>query len=250
MINPETNSLKLTFKIPFPATNIISVFSSRNHNNMSYVYGDTKNSLISRSNFLINLGIDYRDLVCAQQVHGCNIAYVPKEDKGCGALSADGAIANTDAFITDQVGLPIAIFTADCLPVFLCDLKSNAIGLVHAGWKGTKDNITTKTIKLMQERFKSKPQDLCVGFGPAMRRCCYEVSQDFNNLFPLETSVKSNHYYFDLAQANKREALELGVKEDNIFDSGACTCCDNLKFFSYRKEGPACGRMMSVMMLK
>ncbi len=217
---------------------------------MSLVYGDTKDALENRKNFLRQLGIDHRDLACAGQVHGNHIAYVRKADKGRGALSYDTAIPDTDALITDRRNLPLAIFTADCLSVFLHDPVTCGIGLIHAGWQSTKKGITARTIEAMQKQFKARAQDLYAGFGPAIKDCCYEVDRDFQEFFPQGLLVRDNRYFLDLVGLNLRQLLESGVRQDNILDSGICTACQNKEFFSYRKEGSSCGRMMSVIMLR
>jgi YfiH family protein len=233
-----------------PDLNLICAFSLRTFGNMSLLYGDIKNALNNRNNFLGCLGIDYKDLVCARQVHGSFIKYVQETDRGKGALSYDTAVANTDAFITDQKNLPLAIFTADCLSIFLYDTQNNSIGLIHAGWRSSQEKIVAKTIQLMQGKFNTQTKDLYIGFGPAIRSCCYEVGEDFKQLFSGELIQRNGHYYLDLLTINKIQLLDLGVKETNIFDSKICTSCQNKTFFSYRKDGKSCGRMMSVVMLK
>lgn len=228
---------------------LICTFSSRLFKNMSLFYGDTRDSLTNRRNFLNGLGIDYQDLVCAKQIHASCVRYVKEEDKGRGALAYDSAIADTDALITDKKNLPLAVFTADCLSIFLYDSKTPAIGLIHAGWRSTKEKITAKTIELMQEKFNTQTSDFYVGFGPAIRSCCYKVGKDLHD-FGDELIKRNNHYYLDLVKINKKQVLDLGVKENKIFDSQICTSCRNVEFFSYRKEGKISGRIMSVIMLK
>jgi YfiH family protein len=229
---------------------LVCAFSTRHSDNMSLYYGDTANALSSRIKFLGDLDINYRDIVCAKQVHSSRIANVREKEKGSGALAYDNSISDTDAFITNIKGLPLAIFTADCLSVFLYDPRNKAIGLAHAGWKSAKDNIVIKTIESMCREFGSRPRDLCVGFGPSIRSCCYEVKSDFNDFFPGQLIKRENLHYFDLSKVNKVQALSAGVKEENIFDSGICTSCRNSDFYSYRKESISSGRMMSVMMLR
>jgi YfiH family protein len=228
----------------------ISAFSPRLFQNMSLLYGDTRESLTNRKNFLNTLGIDYRDLVCAKQIHSSCARYAAEEDRAKGALSYDSSIPDTDALVTDKRNLPLAVFTADCLSIFLYDSARPAVGLIHAGWRSTKENITVRAIQLMQERFNTQPSRLYVGFAPAIRSCCYEVGEDFNALFPYDTIRKNNSYYLDLVQINKKQVLDSGVRENNILDSGICTYCRNNEFFSYRKEGKTCGRLISVIMLK
>lgn len=229
---------------------LVCAYSSRHLKNMSLVYADTTNSLQNRQNFLNRLGIDCQDLVCAKQIHGSNIRYVDEEDRGRGASSYANSIEDTDALITDKKNLPLAIFTADCLSIFIYDPQRPAVALVHAGWKGTKENIVSKTLQLMQERFNSILQNLYIGFGPSIRACCYEVKKEFGEFFPYGLVERDGHFYLDLIYANKNEALDSGVEKTHIFDSGVCTSCHNEDFFSYRREGNACGRIISAIMLK
>lgn len=217
---------------------------------MSLLYGDTRNALKHRAEFLNPLEIDYRKLVCAKQIHGNFIRYVQEYDRGSGALSYDTALVDTDAFITNKSNVPLAIFTADCLPIFLYDMYNHAIGLIHAGWRGSRNNIVTKAVTLMQEKFNTATLYLHAFFGPAIRDCCYEVGEEFNGFFEEGIKKRDDRYYLDLMGINKNELLVLGVKEENMVDSKICTSCRNDDYFSYRKERKDCGRMMSVMMLK
>lgn len=217
---------------------------------MSLAFGDTRFSLENRKEFLKTLGIDYRSLVCARQVHRCHAEYIEENQRGRGALSYDTAIPSTDALITNKKDVALAVFTADCLSVFLFDRITQSVGLIHAGWKSSKEKIVLKTLSLMQERFNTAPQDLYVGFGPSIKDCCYEVGEDFKNFFPGALKERNGRHYLDLVLVNKRQLIDCGVKEENMSDSNICTSCNNKDFFSYRREGKDCGRMMSVMMLK
>lgn len=248
MKSPAISWLKLMLR---QQDDLICATSIRQQGNMSLLYGDTKGALRNREDFLKGFGIEYRDLVCARQVHASGVRYVKEEDKGKGALSYDTALADTDALVTDKKKLPLAVFTADCLSIFLYDSKTPAVGLVHAGWRSSQKKITAKTIKLMQKEFNTQIENIHLGFGPAIRQCCYEVGADFKDFFPAEFLIKKNErFYLDLIGLNKKQSLGLGVKESNISDCGICTSCRNREFFSYRKEGDSCGRMISVIMLK
>ena len=101
----------------------------------------------------------------------------------------------------------------------------------------------------MQENFATLPAELRVGFGPAIRDCCYEVKEDFKGFFSGGLLKREKRYYLDLAGINRAQLLEVGVSEDNILDCAICTSCQNHRFFSFRKEGKSCGRMLSVIML-
>ncbi len=234
----------------FSGKGMVRAFSRRSCRNMSLCYGDTANALNNRRDFLSGLGIDYRDLVCAGQVHGSRIACVTQNDKGSGALTHESALADTDALITDRRNVPLAVFTADCLSVFLYSTGVPAIGLVHAGWRGTQAGIVARTVVLMREKFDLDMPDLSAFFGPAIRDCCYEVGQEFGGFFDTGPIKRGSRYYFDLVVENKKQLLGSGVIENNIFDCGICTFSQNEDYFSYRKEGASCGRMMSVIMLK
>lgn len=204
----------------------------------------------NRKKFLQALKINYKDLVCMRQVHRAKIMQIRVKDKGKGALGRIDAIANCDAMITREKNIPVAALTADCLPVFLYDKEKSAIAIVHAGWRGTYRNIAQKAVNLMRNKFKSKPKDVIVAFGPAIRSCCYEVGKEFKRYFPNKIIKRSDKFFLDLVDVNKKSLIELGVKINNIIDSKICTSCSNQDFFSYRKEGSSVGRMMSVAMLR
>ena len=217
---------------------------------MSLCYGNTKDSLENRKKFLSSVGIDYRDLICAKQVHGKNVAYVKEEDRGNGAIDYENSFADTDGFITDKPGVPLAILTADCLSVFIYDHKRPAIALLHAGWRGTEKNICAEGIRVMQEKFGSQPQRLLVAFGPSIRSCCCQMEENFKSNFPFGLIHRDGNVYMDISLINTRQLVSCGVKQDNIFDPQFCTFTDNKNFFSFRKEAQGSGRMISVMMLK
>lgn len=250
---PKTSLIRSTPHVLESAINaqrITCAFSVRTHKNMSLSYGDTSSSLDNRKDFLAGIGIPYQDLVCAKQVHGSNVRYVKEEERGSGALSYENSLPDTDAFITDKLDVPLAIFTADCLSVFLYDPRTPAVGLVHAGWRSTKGNIAGKTVELMKKQCNTAPEGLYAGFGPAIRECCYEVSADFRGYFTYGLRKRNDAYYLDLIGINKKQLIDAGVKEAHIFDSRKCTSCQNQDLFSFRKERESCGRMMSVIMMK
>lgn len=229
---------------------LVCAFSHRQHGNMSLFYGDTKNALANRERFLGSLDLDYRDLVCARQIHSAGVCRVTAQDKGRGAQLYESSLADTDALIIDTRNLPLAVFTADCLSVFLYDPVKPAIGLIHAGWRGSKEHITLKTLQRMQEIFGTDPACLRAGFGPAIGACCYEVNQEVRPYFTDGLVKRNNRTYLDLIAVNRKELLDAGVEPDSLIEDSVCTSCHNDSFFSYRKEGKACGRIMSVMMLR
>jgi YfiH family protein len=234
----------------FGVDSVIAAFSRRQDGNMSLSFGDTYDSLENRKKFLFSLGIDYRNLITAQQVHGKNVEYVTQKIKGSGALDYKSSIMDTDGFITDQPGLPLAILTADCLSVFIYDSKRPAVAILHAGWRSTEQNIAQEGVRAMQNKFGSQPKELFVGFGPSIRSCCFEVEKDFKSNFAFGLLKREGHVFMDIALINQRQLVDCGVRAENIFDSGLCTFCNNDDFFSFRKEAKSAGRLISVIMLK
>jgi len=229
---------------------VAAAFSKRQDGNMSLSIGDTKSSLENRKKFLSPLGIDYSNLICAKQAHGKNVKYVKEEHKGSGALTYESSIADVDGFMTDKKGIPLAILTADCLSIFIYDPKRPAVVLLHAGWRSTEKDIAAEGIRALQEKFGSSPQRLFVGFGPSIRSCCFEVDKNFKSNFPFGISTRDGRNYMDIALMNKQQLINCGVQEKNIFDPEFCTFSKNEDYFSFRKEGDACGRLISVIMLK
>ena len=206
-----------------PVIEQMIVAFSRRPLNMSLTQGDTCSSLKNREMFLAQQEIDYRDLVCARQVHGQAIALVGDKERGRGACLSETAIADTDALITATPGVPIAVFTADCLSVLLYDPEIPCVAAVHAGWRGTQGGILAKTIAGMKKEFHAHSETMRVFLGPCIRPCCYEVGEEFLRLFPSDVLVREGKYYFDLAEANKRQLFQSGIGAHQIVDEGFCT---------------------------
>lgn len=205
--------------------------------------------LRNRERFLSALGMDAQALVCARQVHGAQIRLVEPADRGKGAVDPESALPDTDALITAQRGIPIAIFTADCLPVFLSAPEVPGIGLVHAGWRGTAAGIVTRTLERMCREFGIAVPQVYAVFGPAIRACCYEVGAEFQGTFPAHVQRRNERLFCDLIAANTAQLLSAGVPAAHISDSGICTACFPETYFSHRRRPDTAGRMMSVMML-
>lgn len=237
-------------RVFYRSISVCAAFSNKADGNMSLSIGDTKGSLENRKLILSKLGIDYRSLICAKQVHGVHIKVVTEDDLGKGALDYESSVTDCDGFATNRPNVPVAILTADCLPVYIYDPKVRAVGVLHGGWRSSEANISGAGVKLMQDKFKSDPSGLLVAFGPAMRACCYEVSADFKSNYPCALTERAGKLYMDLAFLNKSQLIAAGVKEENISDTGLCTYCSQDEFFSFRREAALAGRMISVIMLK
>jgi copper oxidase (laccase) domain-containing protein len=101
----------------------------------------------------------------------------------------------------------------------------------------------------MRQHWHTDPEHITVAFGPSIRPCCYEVGAEFLGYFPREVNVRGGKYYLDLPRVVRRQLVSAGVPEGNIRDGAVCTCCDH-QYFSYRREGAAAGRLISLIMIK
>lgn len=174
---------------------------------------------------------DLPNLVMARQVHGDKIVYATSPEYD---LEVDG-------MITDQANLPLAIRTADCLPGLFYNKTARVIGAVHAGWRGTQREVLKKAIKLVQDKFHAPIADFYFYFGPAGRVCCYDLKKYSNHMdkfkyFSKEIIEREGKKFLDFVGANKRQLKELGIKEEQIEDSGICTI-HNREYPSHRREG-------------
>jgi len=190
--------------------------------------------------------------IVANQTHSDNI-YIITQKTTKGWNSLDNTIQDCDALITNVPNVVLCILTADCVPILLYDRKNNVIAAVHAGWKGTKAQIVSKTIKKMQALYASDVDEIIAGIAPSIGKCCYQVGEDVAKYFfdTPQSYKKVNHkYMLDLPYINKEQLLRCGIKESHIEMSNICTSCKVERFFSFRKEKGCSGRFMSMIVLK
>lgn len=226
--------------------------------NLGLHVGDDKDTVLkNRKTFCQAVGVNWRDMVAAEQVHGDAVHVVTDLDRGKGASDYATALSATDALITNIPGIPLSTYYADCVPIFFLDPVTPAIGLAHAGWKGTVARIGAKTLLRMGDVFGTSPNKCLIGIGPSIGPCCYEVDEYVKDKF-MEQSWTSEGIFkpvkqkwkLDLPTANERALLEAGALPENIFVSNYCTMCRTDLFFSYRAEEGKTGRMAAVIMLK
>ena len=181
----------------------------------------------------------------AYQIHS-NIGYSIKDDFE--SFSKEG-----DFLITNQKRLKIGVQTADCVPIIFYD-PCGVVGIAHAGWKGTLNNVAIKTATLMEEEFDCKKENILIWIGPSAKGCCYEVNGRFiDKLRPeLERNTvtrSGNKIYFDLPRYNQLLLIESGIKKENINSVyNRCTIC-NTDFGSYRRDGENSALQISYVML-
>jgi hypothetical protein len=195
---------------------------------------DLKN-IKNRAGFLKKSGIDPGALVTAEQVHGSSVKVVGRRDRG-------KTIPGVDGLITAEKQLPLAIFTADCMPIFLCDKENKVTGVVHAGWRGLVKGIIKQAVNIFKQEFKCNPENISAAAGPHIQKCCFEVGDELKGVFGLKGSENKA----DMSRLARKSLEEEGIK--NISISDRCTFHDDL-FFSYRRNKTA-ERMMSLVMVK
>ncbi|GIT97294.1 peptidoglycan editing factor PgeF [Sulfurovum sp. TSL1] len=216
--------------------------------------GEDPENIIANRNRLSHLlqSSEPMHYIVADQTHSDNIKLITqKETKGWESLS--DAIENCDALITDVKGVVLTILTADCVPILLYDKKKEVVAAVHAGWKGTKAQIVSKTVQRMTEMYGCDPKEIIAGVAPSIGRCCYEVGEEVAEHFfdiPKGFTPVGEKFMLDLPFINRQQLLDAGLQEENIEMSHVCTACNVERFFSYRKEQGCSGRFMSMIGMK
>ena len=185
------------------------------------------------------------DLHYCQQIHSDRVIEVD-----CRANAALKRHPEADALVSAQCGVPLGIFTADCVPIFILDVATPAIGIVHAGWRGTLARIVVNTLGEMQTRFGTLAANCQIYLGPSIQECCYTVSTELIAQFAEQfgnTVHKGRN--LSLQTANVNQLIETGVPVASISVSPFCTACRTDLFYSHRAEAGQTGRMLSFIQL-
>jgi purine-nucleoside/S-methyl-5'-thioadenosine phosphorylase / adenosine deaminase len=206
--------------------------------NLSYNVGDRpENVSANRIRFFGSLSIAPAELAIPQQVHSATVKRV----------SAPGSNPECDALISNARRLFLCVTVADCVPILLYAPDPPAVGIVHAGWRGTLARITTAAVASMMREFSSRPSQLLAYLGPSAGVCCYtvgeEVASQFDSRFLQRHTLGVS---LDLKAANVAQLEELGIPLENIEVSPYCTISEPRLFHSYRRDGKSSGRMMGV----
>ena len=208
---------------------------------MSRAVGDSAENVTANFELACQaLGVDARRTASCHLVHGNRVLRVD-------APTSPDSLEQADALVSNTPGLCLTMRFADCAPLLFHDPVTGSIGLAHAGWRGTMQNIMGRVVEAMQHHFDSRPEDIRVVIGPGIGPCCYEVKEDVlaaarisltnpDSLFePNGTGV-----YFNVWAANSQQAQEAGLTEVTV--SRLCTACRTNEFFSHRAENGQTGR--------
>ena len=206
--------------------------------------------------FLCSCGIPGDRVVIGKQIHSAIVHVAGASDLRDPADLSDRIEA--DGYVTKEKGVPLAVTTADCVPVLLEDRVHGVIGAIHSGWRGTVQDINGEAIRKMTE-LGADPAEIRAAIGPAIDRCCFEVgeevirgiarllSSDASGFYEKKTNGK---YLLDLRGVVRARYLELGLLPEHIETIGGCTMCENRKYWSHRATNGIRGSMASVIMLR
>jgi len=213
--------------------------------NLSVAAGDNPsnvNANISRLHHA--LALDESATVTASQAQADQVAILDAGDRGT-------RIQNVDALITNAPDLPLLLRFADCVPIFFYDPVHRAIGVAHAGWRGTVAKIVAKTVRAMRDAYGTKMKDVRACIAPSIGPCCYEIGENVINQVRAgfhradDLLVKQNgSTHLDLWQANAQQLRELGVEQIEIAE--ICTADHTDDFYSWRKENKNTGRFGAI----
>ena len=216
--------------------------------NLGFNLGDEREKVLENFRILGSLfEAKPEDFVLTQQTHSVNVRHVGREDRGKG-IFRERNYTDVDALITNEEGVILTAFSADCVPILFYDKGHRAIASCHSGWRGTHGRILARVIEAMQREFSSKPEEIYIAIGPSICKNCYEVSEDVGEAFldafpalremtknasPIER-VSEEKFHIDLWELNRWIAIENSIPAENISISGYCTMERPDLFFSHR----------------
>lgn len=214
--------------------------------NLGYTAGDETTAVdVNRDRFARALGFEAVPWTLSM-VHGTEVAVLDEPLAGR---------PRADACITDRPGIPMSITTADCVPIIFHDPVRRAVGLAHAGWRGTVGGIARSTVEAMTAHYGTRPADLRVALAPAIGPDAFlvdaDVAEPFEHRFAGQDLVvkRTNKWAINLWEANRQVLRQSGVPSEQIFACELCTFERPDLFFSYRREKGRTGRLLTAVTL-
>ncbi len=208
---------------------------------MSFDHDDREAVTENYKSFCKAAGFDYTSLVASSQDHHTFVRVCTSAEKGVG-IYREKDMLSVDGLVTIEPGLTLCTYYADCTPLFFVDTATHAIGLAHAGWRGTVGRIAGKVVATMRESFGTDPADLVCAIGPNIGKCCYEVDEPcakhFYDLGPDSDKFvfpkADGKYMVDMLECNKQILIDSGVKPESITLGDLCTKCNSDLLWSHR----------------
>jgi hypothetical protein len=211
--------------------------------NVSFAVGDDP-AVVASNRVAIADGLGIPPFAVAGLVHGSRILRVGPRRAGAGFARAEEVVAGTDGLMTGTVGLPIAVTTADCVPLVLASGREGTVAVVHVGWKGLAAGIVSASARRFAE-----PKAVRAAIGPAIGPCHYEVGDDVALAVSAASPVgaalerRNRRLHLDLVETVRWILREHGIRE--VEDTGLCTACEARRFFSHRRDGVS-GRQIAI----
>jgi YfiH family protein len=204
--------------------------------NLSRGVGDDPDAVrANRARVLAAMARAPDDHVDATQVHGTAAALADGRHRGT-------TLPGVDILLSGDPSVVLAMHCADCVPLLLADPAHGAVAAVHTGWRGTAAGAAGAAVRAMREAFGSQPQELVAAIGPAIGPCCYEVDAPVREQFGLWPwreqvfrATGPGRWHLDLWDANTRQLLAAGLRQDAVLRAGLCTSCHPALFFSHRR---------------
>lgn len=225
--------------------------------NLGFGRGDKHEAVLENYRILgETLGFDSSLVVAFCQVHKNDVCVAEMSDAGEAYLPCKREF---DAIITNTPNLPIATYHADCVPVFLLDPVRRAVGVAHAGWRGTAAKTPAAAVRKMCEEFGSSPKDILAAIGPSIGKCCFECHGEVCDAMlssygeaatPYITDDKNGKFHVDLQGLCAHSLLECGIPDSSITLSDECTMCKADTYWSHRATGGIRGAMAAIIMLR
>ncbi len=216
---------------------------------LNFGWGTQDDDIIGENYGLLaqTLDMDVESIVGVNQVHGHDILHIAEgfDLDACWSVNADG-------MITQRKNIVLTIRTADCYPLLFVDPIESVIATVHAGWRGTLDNISGLCVEKMVELYNCQTKDIRVAIGPGISMSHFEVSSGVFMLFHSKLSLGHEHafkqnekYYLDLEQINRTQLIHAKIEQQNIVCAKRCTYSQVSDFYSYRRDGQQTGRQLA-----
>jgi YfiH family protein len=199
------------------------------------------------------LGINIKDLVLSDQVHGDSIRIVTEEDRGKGIVRPSD-IKGVDGLVTNCNKVALVTFYADCVPIFILDPVNGAVAVSHGGWKGTVRQIAAKTVSKMVDAYGTNPECCLAAIGPSIGPCCFEVDRPVAQRFydagyDNFIEKRDNKYHINLWAINAHQLVRSGIPTENITIAKECTKCNNHIYFSHRGDNGRTGSLAAIIQL-
>ena len=226
--------------------------------NLGFRRGDPdENVLENYRRFCAAVGFPPQKLVASSQDHHTFLRRVTSKEAGIG-IEKPRDMESVDGLCTNDPGVTLVTYYADCVPLYFYDPEHRAAALAHAGWRGTAAKIGEKMARKMAAEFGSRPQELIAAIGPSIGPCCYEVDEpvaaQFLSMKELEpdgfvTGKGGGKYMLDLWECNRRILLAAGLLPEHISVGGVCTKCHSELLYSHRVMGAKRGSLAAMICL-